>query len=169
MYENEFKRILEASQNNALTFFVGAGVSTLSGAPNWKELIDSICDEMGIDKKEKYSSDDFLRIPQMYYYSIDENKKKYHRLVKEKVMLNDLKTNIIHREMFNLNPVSFVTTNYDTLLEDASKEYCRSFKAVSCDKDVPEIFGDKYILKIHGDFKQNNIVCYMVYWSRLIN
>ena len=78
MYENEFKRILDASKNNALTFFVGAGVSTLSGAPNWKELIDSICDEMGIDKKEKYSSDDFLRIPQMYYYSIDENKKKYH-------------------------------------------------------------------------------------------
>lgn len=158
MYENEFKRILDASENNALTFFVGAGVSALSGAPDWKELIDSICDEMGIDKKEKYSSDDFLRIPQMYYYSIDQNKKKYHRLVKEKVMLKNLKTNRIHREMYNLNPVSFVTTNYDTLLEDASKEYCRSFKVVSCDKDVPEIFGDKYILKIHGDFKNNNIV-----------
>ena len=33
MYEKELQRILTASQNNALTFFVGAGVSALSGAP----------------------------------------------------------------------------------------------------------------------------------------
>ena len=39
MYEKELQRILNASQNNALTFFVGAGVSALSGAPTWKALI----------------------------------------------------------------------------------------------------------------------------------
>ena len=35
MYEKELQRILTTSQNNALTFPVGAGVSALSGAPTW--------------------------------------------------------------------------------------------------------------------------------------
>ena len=60
--------------------------------------------------------------------------------------------------MLNLNPVSFITTNYDTLLEDAAVQYCQSFKVVSQDEDVPTIFGDRFILKLHGDFKHNNFV-----------
>ena len=51
MYEKELQRILTASQNNALTFFVGAGVSALSGAPTWKGLINAISDKKGaVDK-----------------------------------------------------------------------------------------------------------------------
>ena len=45
MYEKELLSILEASQNNALTIFVGAGVSSLSGASNWKELVNEFCDK----------------------------------------------------------------------------------------------------------------------------
>ena len=52
MYETELLSILEASQNNALTFFVGAGVSKLSDAPSWKELIDEFCDKLGRTKKD---------------------------------------------------------------------------------------------------------------------
>ena len=158
MYENELKRIIDASQNNALSFFVGAGVSALSGAPTWKGLINSICDKIGCDKKEKYSSEEYLQIPQMYYYSIGKDDNEYYSFVKKQLNTTNLTPNSIHREMFKLNPTSFITTNYDTLLEDASVQYCRSYKVVSCDEDVPTIFGDKYILKLHGDFKKNNIV-----------
>ena len=35
MYEEAYKRIINASQNHSLSFFVGAGVSSLSGAPSW--------------------------------------------------------------------------------------------------------------------------------------
>ena len=52
MYETEFKRILEASQNKSLTIFVGAGVSKLSKAPTWAELINGICDELWCPKKK---------------------------------------------------------------------------------------------------------------------
>jgi len=41
MYEKELQRILTASQNNALTFFVDAGVSALSGAPTWRSDMKS--------------------------------------------------------------------------------------------------------------------------------
>lgn len=158
MYEKELQRILNASQNNALTFFVGAGVSALSGAPTWKALIHAISDKLGRTRKDEYSSDEYLQIPQMFYYSLGENKEEYYRFVKEQLYSASLLPNTIHREMLNLNPVSFITTNYDTLLEDAAVQYCQSFKVVSRDEDVPTIFGDRFILKLHGDFKHNNFV-----------
>lgn len=47
MYKEVFKKIIEASQTESLTFFVGAGISTLSGAPKWSELIDAFSDSLG--------------------------------------------------------------------------------------------------------------------------
>ena len=158
MYEKELQRILTASQNNALTFFVGAGVSALSGAPTWKRLIHAISDRFGQARKDEYSSDEYLQIPQMFYYSLGENKEEYYTFVKAQLHSSPMLPNVIHREMLNLNPVSFITTNYDTLLEDAAVQYCQSFKVVSRDEDVPTIFGDRFILKLHGDFKHNNFV-----------
>ena len=157
MYEKEIQRILTASQNNALTFFVGAGVSALSGAPTWSGLIDAISDKLGRTRKNEYSSDECLQIPQMFYYSLGENKEEYYRFIKAQLN-SSMCPNIIHREMLNLNPVSFITTNYDTLLEDAAIQYCQSFKVVSRDEDVPTILGDRFILKLHGDFKHDNFV-----------
>ncbi len=158
MYEKELQRILDASQNNALTFFVGAGISALSGAPTWKGLIQAISDKLGQKRKDEYSSDEYLQIPQMYYYSLGDNKEEYFKFVKAQLHSSDLGPNTIHREMLNLNPASFITTNYDTLLEDAAIQYCQGFKVVSRDEDVPTIFGDRFILKLHGDFKYNNFV-----------
>ena len=158
MYEKELQRILTASQNNALTFFVGAGVSALSGAPTWKGLIHAISDRLGQARKDEYSSDEYLQIPQMFYYSLGENKEEYYTFVKAQLHSSPMLPNVIHREMLNLNPVSFITTNYDTLLEDAAVQYCQGFKVVSRDEDVPTILGDRFILKLHGDFKHNNFV-----------
>ena len=98
MYEKELQRILNASQNNALTFFVGAGVSALSGAPTWKALIHAISDKLGRTRKDEYSSDENLQIPQMFYYSLGENKEEYYRFVKEQLYSASLLPNTIHRE-----------------------------------------------------------------------
>ena len=124
MYEEEFKRIIEASQNKTLTFFVGAGVSALSGAPSWKKLIEDICNEMGVYHGNYYASDEFLKIPQMYYYSLDEKdrEEKYRKFIEKRINVPGLKTNDIHKEMLKLNPVSFITTNYDSLIEDSAME-----------------------------------------------
>lgn len=158
MYDTDFKRILEASQKNTLTLFVGAGVSKLSAAPKWSELIDSICDELGCTKKKVYNSDDYLRIPQMYYYSVGEDDNKYYSFIDKCFDGSHLKPNAIHKMMLDLSPTSFITTNFDDLLEKASVQHCYSYKAIVCDEEVSQINGDKYILKIHGDLKHRNIV-----------
>ncbi len=158
MYEEEFRRIIEASHNNALTFFVGAGVSKLSGAPSWERLVDEFSEKLGLKREESgYSTDELLRIPQMYYSSKD-NKNDYYNVVKRMMNPESLKTNDIHREMLKLDPVSFITTNYDTLLENSALEYRRTYKTVACDEEVPYVSGDRFILKAHGDLSHLNFV-----------
>ena len=158
MYTKELEKIMEASRNGSLTFFVGAGVSALSNAPTWKGLIDAICIELGQDTKEQYTSDEYLQFPQMYYYSINKDAETYYNFVKNQICTDDLKPNQIHRELINLSPVSIITTNYDTLLEDTAMQLCQSFKVITTDSEIPSINGDRYILKMHGDFRHNNIV-----------
>ena len=158
MYTDLFKRITRASQNKSLTFFVGAGVSKLSNAPKWSELIDAFCDTMGKPKKNPYSSEDYLSIPQMYYYSINQDFNKYFSFVEGCFSKEELKPNLIHKMLFDFNPNAFITTNFDDLIEQAAIDNCQSFKSIACDSEIPRINGDRFVLKIHGDLKHKNIV-----------
>lgn len=158
MYESEFKKIIEASQNHSLTFFVGAGVSALSNVPTWKGIIDTISKKMNYEVKDSYSSDEYLRIPQMFYYSIKKNNKEYYNLIQKCLDTTNCQPNEVHKKLLELNPSSFITTNFDDLLEKASVQYCQSFKTIACDSEVPCINGDKFILKVHGDIQHKNIV-----------
>ena len=130
-YEDEFQRIIEASENHTLSFFVGAGVSSLSGAPSWKKLIQEICKQIDYTVKEDYSSDENLRIPQIFYHSIDQDKDKYYKFMDEQLGRKEFSTNPVHRELLSFNPVSFITTNFDDLLETAAIENCQSFTVIS--------------------------------------
>ncbi len=158
MYEMEFKRIVEASRRNSLTFFVGAGVSALSKAPSWKALIDDICHKIGYTPQKSYSSDEYLRIPQIFYYSIGQDNDTYYNFIKEHLSPFPLVPNAVHKELMSFNPSSIITTNFDELLEDAAIQYCQSFKSIACDGEVPSINGDRFILKVHGDIRHKNIV-----------
>lgn len=158
MYELEFKQINNAIKNDSLTFFVGAGISKLSNAPSWKELIDSICIQMGMDVKDEYSSDEFLRIPQIYYNYINKDDASYYSFLEEKISSHTLKTNEVHKLIYSFKPSSIITTNYDNLLEKAALEKCMTYKCVACDSEIAGINGNRFILKVHGDFEHHNVV-----------
>lgn len=157
MYKGEIENIINASLNNALTFFVGAGVSALSGVPSWNCLIKEMGKELGVPS-DKIGEADYLRVPQMYYYAINEDDDKYYEFIQKTLNTELKKPNAIHEKIFKLNPVSIVTTNYDQLLEEAAVQLCQNFKLVADDKEIPTIHGEKFILKIHGDFAHKNIV-----------
>lgn len=158
MYENEFQRIINASAENSLTIFVGAGVSALSHAPRWSDMIDQICDLLGQDRKKSYSSDDFLQIPQIYFNEIGRNKKRYYSFLSKVLDTSTLETNEIHKMLIKLRPASILTTNFDELLEDAAAAECYSMKVIASDDEVSAINGGRFILKVHGDLKHQNIV-----------
>jgi len=63
-------------------FFVGAGLSTLSEYPQWWELLDKYYYELyGKRKDGNYTSDEFLKIPQIYFDVKGEN--SYNSILKD--------------------------------------------------------------------------------------
>lgn len=158
MYQELFKRIIVASQTESLVFFVGAGVSKLSDAPKWSELIDAFCDSLGRTKKQNYSNEDYLSIPQMYYYSINQDENRYYDFINDCFDGKQLVPNSIHKMLLDLNPCAFITTNFDNLIEKAASENCQTFKVVACDDEISQIGGNRFILKLHGDLEHRNIV-----------
>lgn len=158
MYKNEFKRIIEASRKNSLTFFVGAGISALSNAPRWSDMIDQICDFLKIERKNKYSADDYLQIPQIFYNEINKDNEKYYSFLNKCLNANRLVPNDIHKLLYKFKPSSIITTNFDDLLEESAANACYNMKVAASDTEISDINGERFILKVHGDFKHRNIV-----------
>jgi NAD-dependent SIR2 family protein deacetylase len=160
-----FSQIKQAAIDGKLLFFVGAGVSALSGYPEWSRLVQEF--EKGIDMqmvnvREKhiddfpdcpfkgYSSDELLRIPQKFYAA--KGKSKYNKILNDFFIIEN-NSNKIHDMMLELNPAHFITTNYDKLIEKACVKGHKNYSSISCDSDVAKVSSSNYILKVHGEFK----------------
>lgn len=68
------------------------------------------------------------------------------------------KFNDIHDKIVSLNPSSIITTNFDNLIEKACRRNAEKFVTVASDDEVSLIQGQRFVLKIHGDFEHKNIV-----------
>lgn len=163
------KDLMDASDNGTLAIFVGAGVSRCAnvpagskGMPSWGELVEALRNEAGIKE------DDYLKAAQMYYnYVIKEEGKNG---IDEKQAYLDYLDKIkqffpavaepgkTHELLLASQPHNIVTTNWDTLLEDAARKYGYVYDTVASDKDLGASRQDRKIIKMHGDFKSKNIV-----------
>lgn len=148
----ESKRIIQnSSKNNKLIIFVGAGISANSGIPMWKNIIEKIKRKIDISNEEN----DYLKIAQYYYNSRD--KKEYYEFLESELNI-DAKPNEIHDKLLELNPYHIITTNYDELIEQQANQKGMFYDVVSKDSDLPYTPNNKMIIKMHGDFKNRNIV-----------
>ena len=150
------------SQQRKIAVFVGAGVSSLSGYPSWTELVLKMADEIEypvsmIDKNGDMclSSDEYLKIPQAYYEVKTED--EYNETI-ENFFCAEKSPNQIHKLLMWLRPRHFITTNYDTLIEQAANAAGLAYSVINSDEKVASAPTSNYILKIHGDFENGNIV-----------
>jgi hypothetical protein len=150
--------INNASKMNKLTIFIGAGVSKISKYPDWKELIDSFSEELGLEVKNQYSTEELLSIPQKYYYSINTDDNKYYELLDSKLDIENINSNYIHDLILMMKPSKIITTNFDNLIEKAISKNALFYDVISSDEDVANIKSTNYLLKVHGDLKKRNIV-----------
>jgi hypothetical protein len=154
------KEINEASKNGKLTFFIGAGVSKLSKYPDWKELTNEFSKRLGMvtkDESSNYTNEEYLAIPQKYYYYIGKNEEEYYKLIKEQLD-KDVEPNEVHDLILILKPASIITTNFDNLIEKSVSRQGLFYDVISSDLAVSEAKGSKFILKVHGDLETKNIV-----------
>ncbi|MBD5386955.1 hypothetical protein HDR70_03600 [bacterium] len=150
---SNIRHIQSASESGKLVIFVGAGVSSNSGVPSWRGLIDAMKRELPTSLKGEV---DDLKIAQMYKDS--RGCKEYMDKVKETLKYNQTIPNPIHKVILDLLPVHIITTNYDDLLEqEINKEY-RQYSIIRQDSDLPNMSYPNALIKMHGDFVANNIV-----------
>ncbi|CUX28450.1 SIR2 family protein [Clostridium sp. C105KSO13] len=147
------RHINDAIKEDSLIVFVGAGVSANSGLPKWRELIDAFKDELKIDDKEN----DYLKIAQYYFDSVGQH--KYFQKVMNVFQPHiNSQPNEIHNQIFRIRPRHIITTNYDSLLEDKMNSSIDKYEVIIQDSDIPYSKSDHYLIKMHGDLAQKNIV-----------
>lgn len=151
----ESKRIIsDAKRDGQLVLFVGAGASIASGMPTWGEAVKIIAGHLGI---RDISSDDYLRIPQYYYNSRD--KKEYTQLMQEVFLYRKfLPTTSIHDMIMEFNTQTIITTNYDHLIEQTAEKHSEMIRVISKDNDLPYGKSSRELIKMHGDFENDNFV-----------
>lgn len=151
------KEINKASRHGKLVFFVGAGVSTLSRYPRWIELVDTFYEKLygkKRSKSEKLSSDDYLRIPQIFYDVLDKHEKDQYDDILKEVFDVPKNPNPIHYKILSLNPVHIITTNYDDLIEKTCWQRGKYYTRISAEEDVSGAISSRYLVKVHGDFSR---------------
>lgn len=150
--KSHIRQIQKAMREDRLVVFVGAGVSASAGIPNWTQLIDAFKEELDIPDYEN----DYLKIAQLY--KNQRKHKEYKERVEEILDAQNNRFNSIHEELLSLKPCHIVTTNYDVLLESAIAKKNERYYTVSRDEDLPYNRGERLLIKMHGDFKTDNIV-----------
>ncbi len=146
-------QLKEAIRENRLVVFVGAGVSASAGVPTWQALIDNLKLDL---PKNMTRSNDMLKIAQMYRELRGEV--EYQKEIKKILRQGQVGCNEIHKAIMELNPCHIVTTNYDDLLEQAALLYNKRYYVVAKDEHLPSNQGERMIIKMHGDFREGNIV-----------
>ncbi|MFL0162951.1 SIR2 family protein [Aquirufa salirivi] len=153
-FKADIKRILEASENDQLVIFIGAGVSINSGIPSWKDLIAKLVNEL--PESIKNSGEDFLKIAQLY--KNHRGQKEYLDKIRLELKNGKATFNPIHEVIFKLKPAHIVTTNYDDLLEQAILFKNLQYYVINKDNDLPFASYNKHLIKMHGDLNIGNIV-----------
>jgi hypothetical protein len=157
--ENEFRShintIINANRNRLLAIFIGAGISKSSYTPgnklpDWSELIEKLKYDLSNIKEH-----DYLKIAQLYFLTFGEH--KYYNTVK-KYFPDTIEPSIIHELIFDLNPEIIITTNWDTILENAIKKQGYLYDVVCSDIELVKSTLPKKLIKMHGDFNHHNFV-----------
>lgn len=158
MLNKTFEKIKRYMDLSKVSVFVGAGVSALSKYPSWNALVKTMSDEIGYtkeDEEKNFSSEELLKIPQMYYNTFKE--RRYLEKIKTEFSGN-YETNEIHDLIFSLKPKNILTTNYDTLLERTSVKFGRNYSVINSDRAVSSGVSNQYLIKLHGDFSANFVL-----------
>jgi hypothetical protein len=154
--EKHFANIIKANNDNRLAIFVGAGISKSSETstvkiPTWNDLIRDLKADLGLPKEEN----DYLKIAQLYFLEFHEF--TYYEKLKS-YFPNNIEPSLIHKLIFDINPQSIITTNWDSILEKAIENNAYIYDIASSDEDLVKSTLQKKLIKMHGDFKNHNIV-----------
>jgi hypothetical protein len=156
-----FKLIEEIKDNNVY-LLVGSGLSISCGYPSWSGLINKL-----IDKIDNLSTTDKLWIEKQFHNSPDWTAEiikyklgiQYSESLRDIFDINDTTASIVHALIALIPFKGYITTNYDTKIEDYLKFFlCKPPKIVTHKEIIKNQaninFNNLSVFKIHGCIKE---------------
>lgn len=149
------KSIKQANEEDRLAIFIGAGISKSSDTdyislPSWSDLITKLKSDLAITEEL-----DYLKLAQLYYLEFGEQ--TYIQTLK-KYFPEDINPSSLHRTILKVSPRVIITTNWDCIIENAIEQEGYLYDKICTDKDLVSSTSPNKFIKIHGDFKNHNIV-----------
>ena len=164
---SEYKQIIELIRKGDVVLFVGAGFSIKAGAPSGRNLCDTIYDALPSNiQEEKSLKTEYTLQKLSETYEIHNGREALVTLLKNAFEFEKKDTS--DQDLLACIPQfkHIITTNYDSLLEDAYSDKCN---LVVTNSDLSKIDSRKpTIYKIHGDFSNpKNIIITKNDYNRL--
>ncbi|KAA8596893.1 hypothetical protein F0Z19_4472 [Vibrio cyclitrophicus] len=155
LHNVHIKNIKQANEDDRLAIFVGAGVSKSSDTdyirlPSWSDLITELKSDLAITEEL-----DYLKLAQLYYLEFGEQ--TYNQTLK-KYFPEDINPSSLHSAILKVSPRVIITTNWDCIIENAIEQEGYLYDTICTDKDLVSSTSPNKYIKIHGDFKNHNIV-----------
>lgn len=154
-HDVHIKNIKQANENDRLAIFVGAGVSKSSDTdyislPSWNDLITELKSDLAITEEL-----DYLKLAQLHYLEFGEQ--TYNQTLR-KYFPQDITPSSLHSTILKVSPRVIITTNWDCIIENAIEQEGYLYDTICTDKDLVSSASPNKFIKIHGDFKNHNIV-----------
>jgi SIR2-like domain len=120
------KNFIKALQAKECILFIGSGVSKWAGLPDWDGLLRKLLEflsDRGLDEKERseiydiIQQGDLITAASLCRYKMRGS--DLRDFIDEIFINSKPRPQEIHKILVNLGPDSFITTNYDRLIEEA--------------------------------------------------
>ena len=151
--------LLDAFRSDSVVPFIGSGLSSAAGYPSWHTLLQHLGNRfLAPQKLVFYNSLDPLQMGQYLY---DDRGKGVILGTIRKKLSRSIATSEIHRILVTLPVKAFITTNWDTLIEDHYKHTFNSAPNVIVDdKDIALASDATMVMKIHGDIGNSSSIVF---------
>lgn len=151
--------------------FAGAGLSVALGLPSWRELIEHMCAELGVEA-DRISGPDSYRTLAEFYRIRRGDVRPLRRWMDQNLSLSRERVphSRIHELIVQLDFPIIYTTNYDRNIEAAFDAHHKHYVKIANARDVAKVReGVTQILKFHGDFEDEEslVITETDYFNRL--
>ena len=144
------KELIDNAKEKKLIIFIGAGLSTNCGLPNWNDLVIEILNE----KKEYIEKADILKDSIEVFGALEvlekikEHKKHIYDVFDKKLSVKINDSNL-HKLLGKISR-KFITTNFDSIIEFSLNINTVILKDSNYKLQQLDT-AEEYVLKIHGD------------------
>jgi hypothetical protein len=166
---SELTALADAVRERRALLFAGAGLSMSVGLPSWRQLIEHMCAELGIDHAPSdvgyHTLAEYYRIQKGSVGPLRSWMDRTWSVAEEKVRASK-----VHELIVRLDFPVVYTTNFDANLEVAYRLHGREFVKIANARDLARATdGLAQIVKFHGDFEddQSLVLAETDYFNRL--